>query len=217
MHRLLRPRWLLLHLIAVAAVVVTVALGLWQLRRLDERRDRNELVEARMAEPAAPVGDLVDPGDDADPLRFRAVTATGTFTDEAVSVRTTLDGAAGGFLYQALDLVGGESVWVLRGFGAVDGEGVVVDAPAPAGEVTVDGIAVPVDRLPRTSRRQLDVDGDRLPVVVQAADAAAPLAPVPTPDLDDGPHLSYAVQWFLFAGVTVAGYPFLLRRRLRED
>ncbi len=216
MHRLLRPRWLVLHVVAVAAVVVMVALGFWQLRRLDERRDRNDLVEARMAEPAAPVGDLVDPGDDADDVRFRAVTATGRFTDARVSVRTTLDGAAGGFLYQGLDLDGGESVWVLRGFGAVDAEGAVVDAPAPPGDVTVEGIAVPVDRLPRTSRRQLEIEGDRLPVVVQAADADDPLAPVPTPELDEGPHLSYAVQWFLFAGVTVVGYPFLLRRRLRE-
>ncbi len=216
MRRLLRPRWLVLHLVAVAAVVVMVALGSWQLRRLDERRDRNDLVEARMALAPEPVGDIVDPGDDADDVRFRAVTATGTYTDEAVSVRTTLDGAAGGFLYQVLDLDGGVSVWVLRGFGAVDGEGVVIDAPAASGEVTVDGVAVPVARLPRTSRRQLDVDGDRLPVVVQAADADEPLAPVPTPELDEGPHLSYAVQWFLFAGVTVVGYPFLLRRRLRE-
>lgn len=217
MHRLLRPRWLVLHLLAVAAVVVTASLGFWQLRRLEERRERNDLVETRTAEPAEPVGDLVDPGDDADAVRFRAVTASGAYTDEAVSVRTTLDGAAGGFLYQALDLDGGESVWVLRGFGAVDAEGVVVDAPAPAGEVTVEGIAVPVDRLPRTSRRQLDVEGDRLPVVVQAAAADESLAPVPTPELDEGPHLAYAVQWFLFAGVTVTGYPFLLRRRLRED
>ena len=32
--------------------------------------------------------------------------------------------------------------------------------------------------------------------------------------LDEGPHFSYAVQWFLFATVGVVGYPILLRREL---
>lgn len=210
----------MLHVLAVAAVVAMVALGLWQLRRLDERRDRNELVAANMALPAAPVGSLVDPGDDADGLRFRAVTATGTFGVGSVSLRATQDGVPGGLLYDTMRLRDGELVWVLRGFGAVvDG---VVETPDLPGEVTVEGIAIPIDRLPRTSQRVLDdslagTADRRLPVVVQAAAAEPPLAPVPPPDLDEGPHLSYAVQWFLFASVTVVGYPLLVRRRLRDD
>ena len=35
------------------------------------------------------------------------------------------------------------------------------------------------------------------------------------PARDEGPHLSYAVQWFLFSGVVIVGYPLLLRRRAR--
>jgi cytochrome oxidase assembly protein ShyY1 len=41
--------------------------------------------------------------------------------------------------------------------------------------------------------------------------------PVPVPDLGEGPHLNYAVQWFLFAAVGVLAYPFLLRRQARES
>ena len=40
--------------------------------------------------------------------------------------------------------------------------------------------------------------------------------PVPAPTLDEGPHLSYAVQWFIFTTVAVVGYPLILRRRARE-
>jgi cytochrome oxidase assembly protein ShyY1 len=37
------------------------------------------------------------------------------------------------------------------------------------------------------------------------------------PSVPSGPHLSYAVQWFLFTGVVLVGYPLLLRRALRRD
>ena len=36
------------------------------------------------------------------------------------------------------------------------------------------------------------------------------------PALDEGPHFSYAVQWFIFATVAIVGYPLILRRRARE-
>jgi cytochrome oxidase assembly protein ShyY1 len=32
------------------------------------------------------------------------------------------------------------------------------------------------------------------------------------PELTEGPHLGYAVQWFLFSTVAIVGYPILLRR-----
>ena len=35
---LIKPKWLLFHLVIVLAMVAMVALGFWQLRRLDERR-----------------------------------------------------------------------------------------------------------------------------------------------------------------------------------
>ena len=41
---------------------------------------------------------------------------------------------------------------------------------------------------------------------------SADLRPIPLPDLSDGPHLSYAVQWVIFAGVAVVGFVFLIRR-----
>jgi cytochrome oxidase assembly protein ShyY1 len=47
---------------------------------------------------------------------------------------------------------------------------------------------------------------------------------LPPPETDAGPHLSYAVQWFVFAGVVLISYPVLMvrtasssRRRSRPD
>jgi hypothetical protein len=39
------------------------------------------------------------------------------------------------------------------------------------------------------------------------------LYPVPPPPLSKGPHLSYAVQWFIFTVIALVGYPLILRRQ----
>ena len=41
--------------------------------------------------------------------------------------------------------------------------------------------------------------------------------PVPLPPLDDGPHRSYAVQWFIFATLGVVFYGALVRRQATGD
>ena len=221
MRRYLRPRWLLVHLLVVVVVGVLVSLGLWQLQRLDERRARNELFEARASMPAAPIGELVDVGDtegQIDDLRFRTVTASGTYDDAVSTVRTTQDGATGAWVFSTLRLDDHESVVVLRGFTSLADDGAVPEPAPSAGPVSVEGTAIPIERLPRTARtaagRLADDDPTVLPLVVQATEPEAPLTPVPLPDLDDeGPHLAYAVQWFLFATIAGVGYPILLRRR----
>jgi surfeit locus 1 family protein len=40
--------------------------------------------------------------------------------------------------------------------------------------------------------------------------------PPPLPPLTNGPHLSYAVQWFSFAAIALFGYVVLLRRDRRD-
>ena len=40
--------------------------------------------------------------------------------------------------------------------------------------------------------------------------------PIPKPELDEGPHLNYAGQWFIFALLTIIVYPLLLRRVARR-
>jgi surfeit locus 1 family protein len=220
-----RPRWLLTHLLVVSLAALFVGLGVWQLQRLDERRATNAIVATRAALAAEPVGELVDPADadDAlDDLRFRAATAAGTYRPGGdVVVRATQGGRTGGRAFSVLALAGGESVVVLRGFVAAQDDGTLEAPPPPEGEVEVEGVLIPRERLEGTFEQAVDdlVDDDpgALPVVVQAgaADGEA-LVPVPPPDLGDGPHLGYAVQWFLFAAVGVVGYPFLLRRRARD-
>jgi surfeit locus 1 family protein len=231
---LLRPRWVLSHLLVVLLIIAMINLGLWQLRRLDERRERNDLIESRQSQEVTPVDQLVAPGDDGrtvEQARYRRVTAAGSYDDgETVVVRNrTQDGVAGAWLVTPLELPGGEQVGVVRGFVGLDSDGSAVDAPAPEGEVTVEGIVVDPDRLDGTAPDDLEpllaTDGT-LPALVLADSSTPPepnageeggaradsILPVPRPELGEGPHFSYAIQWFIFTAIAIVGYPLVLRR-----
>lgn len=231
---LLRPWWLLSHLFVLALVVAMVNLGFWQLRRLDEKRERNDLIEARQELPMVPVEDLVAPGDDdaaVDDARFRRVAAEGVYDDgSTVVVRNrSQDGIAGAWLVTPLDLEGGGRVGVLRGFVSFAADGSVVEPAAPTGDVRVEGLVVDPDSFDGTAPQDLAPllgEEDVAPGLVLAeastppepsgaddttADAGSILA-VPPPELNEGPHLGYAAQWFIFSAIAVIGYPLVLRR-----
>jgi len=59
MYRFLaRPKWIVFTLVVAAAAVAMVALSLWQLRRLDERREFNAATSARIDAPAVELDDI---------------------------------------------------------------------------------------------------------------------------------------------------------------
>jgi cytochrome oxidase assembly protein ShyY1 len=240
MHRsLLRPRWIVFHVLIAVLVVVMVSLGLWQLRRLDERQDRNTTVRERSELAAEPVTDWLDPASDAEAVaaaEWRPLSATGTFDDAAtVLVRNrTLDGAAGYHVVTPL-VLDGEAVLVNRGFIP---RGPATDAPtpppAPDGTVTVVGRARPTQERglfgppdpgdgTLTEAHRIDIPrlAEQLPYPVLPAylelvgispdpGAGQPVL-LPLPALDDGPHLSYAIQWFLFSVLAVVGWVLAVR------
>jgi cytochrome oxidase assembly protein ShyY1 len=40
--------------------------------------------------------------------------------------------------------------------------------------------------------------------------------PIAEPELGEGPHLSYAVQWFLFSALVAVGWLLAVRRSLKR-
>lgn len=241
----LRPRWILSHLFVVALVAAMITAGFWQLARMGERQDLNDTVEARSAAPVTDAGGLASPGAfaDADELEYRRVSASGRYlVDDEVLVRSrSQDGAPGSWVLTPLLLADGTAVAVNRGWIPNSGqlEAVPDSVAAPDGEVTVTGFVRgtetragigPTDpdtgrleSLARADVGRLDqqVSSDLRPFFVQLTDqtpAVTPAdpSPVPPPELDDGPHLSYAVQFFIFSTVALVGYPLILRRRAGE-
>jgi surfeit locus 1 family protein len=242
----LRPWWIVSHIVVLAIVVAFVNLGVWQLRRLDEVQERNAQLAARLAEDPADVAGLVASGEtDGAAIEDRRVTATGTYrADEIVLIRgRSLDDAPGSWVVAPLELDDGRVVAVNRGW--IRNDGRFTEVPdeyrtVPEGEVAVEGLLhssqergtfgptdPPDGQLETMARVDLDrldeqVEGDVLPVWIQLTTAEAG-APDPSPQLldlpvvnDEGPHLSYAVQWAIFATIAIGGYPLILRRAARE-
>ena len=241
----LRPRWIISHVFVLTMVGAFIWAGFWQLSRLEEKRDRNDRVSARTTRPVADAADLAAPGDydAASDLEFRRATATGTYRpDQEVLVRSrSRDSAPGSWVLTPLQLDDGTSVVVNRGWISNGGqfESVPEQFAAPEGEVTVTGLVREtetrgsfgptdpatgtLDNLARADVARLDqqVDGDVLPFYLQLLEQDPAVTPddprpVPAPELDEGPHLSYALQWFTFALMTLIIYPLILRRRARE-
>jgi cytochrome oxidase assembly protein ShyY1 len=237
---LLRGRLLAGHLVVLTVAALFVRLGFWQLHRLAEVRARNALVEARLSLPPAPLRDLVGPGAPGpDEARYRRAVVEGRYDPGAqvvVPFRSTEEGP-GHFLLDVLVARDGTAVLVNRGWVPLSGrpqervEQVAAAYPPPEGAVRVTGILLPSEPPGPPPRREgtvvesarIDVAAlervlglDLAPLYLQLegqepVGGALP-APVPLPERSEGPHLSYAVQWFLFATVGVVGWAVYVRR-----
>lgn len=241
MERFLRPKWVVSHVFVVLLIVAMVVAGFWQLGRYNDRRDTNAQVTERLEEPLVDIGEMVsvdDPFGVGDDVRFRLASATGEYQldDEVLVLNRSLNGAPGYWVLTPLLLDDGSAVVVNRGWIPFRFEPGTPrsETAAPSGTVTVvgmvrrtvepegiqsgdeEGVVLEALARPDLARYQQQLDYPVLPVIVQLeaqepAPADLPVA-LPRPALDDGPHLSYAFQWFIFATIGVIGYPLALRR-----
>lgn len=232
---LLSRRWILFGIIVVLLTYLAYLLGQWQFHRLDDRRDRNSIVERNEGRDPVPVEDVLSvdaaPGADAE---WTAVTAVGEYdVEDTVVVRyRTRDGAPGADIVVPLVLADGTAVLVDRGWMATENSGALAGTdtdslPAPPrGEVEVTGWVrrdatgssthVNAQQSTRSisSTAIADALGRDLRVgfvdlATESPEAADPLAPPPLPELDDGPHFFYGLQWWFFGLLAVFGFGYL--------
>ena len=220
-------------LFLLLAAAVCLRLGFWQLDRLHQRRAANRVAaEARALPPVRLPADAAPAGG----LAHRQIVAEGRFDhdNEFVLRGSALNGVPGVTVVTPLRLDGSDTaLLVARGFvPAPDAVTVRLDSLREPGRQEVRGIALPMEsgegrpleRNGRTSWARLDPVGlrERLPyplypvAVRQSPDSALPSSPrrLEPPALNDGPHLSYAVQWFLFAALSVGFAVVVVRRAL---
>jgi surfeit locus 1 family protein len=235
-----------LALFAIPIIAVgMLALGFWQLSRLQERRAENARIESRLAQPPVPL-ETLDLSGDLEPLEYRPVTVRGTFdfSHEVVWRNQAYQGAPGMHVVTPLRLAGSErAVLVDRGWLPLLKSEPEARAryQTPAGEVTLSGrLRLPAQRrwefepqdvLPTGSGRLdawffLDVARLRTqipypldPVIVQQSPDSTPnTLPIREAalQLEDGPHLGYAIQWFAFAAIAIFG-PLIYWRQTRRN
>lgn len=198
-------------------------LGVWQLGRLRERRAANLVTAAARSAPPVTLTPAL-PG--IDTLGAHRVVSRGRYDHgrEIIVRGAVVQGVPGVRLVTPLLLdPAGPAVLVDRGFlPAPDAVTVDTRGSEEPGDIEVRGLALPVpagvgeplQRGGRLTWRRLDLDALRarlpyrvLPIYIkQAPDSALPRFPrrLEPPPIDEGPHLMYALQWFLFAGLAGA-------------
>lgn len=233
MRVLLKPKWIAGHLLVITLVVTFVSLGLWQLRRHESRVQRNNEIVAGMAAEPRPLDQL--PSSD---RAYRRTIVQGRYRpDVDVLLTPRNEHGPGHHALTPLELDDGRILIVDRGWLPFR-----LDTPpisqiqAPAETVVLEGVLLPKAQAdPQAVRNEagrvlrvravdpLALGGPQtIPDVFLLLQKQTPpqdglpaVAPPPAPET--GPHQSYAVQWFIFALVGLVGYPFLLRRTLRES
>lgn len=238
----LKGRWLALLIAALVVASTCVGLGLWQLDRLEGRRAHNALVAERLEEPPVPLHRVLSEAPDPDAVAFRRVTTGGRYDPEhEVILRgRSHNGRPGDHLLTPLLTDEGAAIVVDRGWipGAPGAEPPVAEGLPPQGEVEVSGILLPPEEGPRlvaaadtfpghVARVQADELAAMLPyeahsvyLLLQEQDPPQRNGrpePATLPELDEGPHLSYAVQWFLFASIALVTYGALVRKEAHKD
>jgi cytochrome oxidase assembly protein ShyY1 len=241
---LVRPMALLSHALVLSVVAVLLTLGQWQVERLDQVRTVNARLSERSSASAVDLAELLsDRTLDAAEAEFRRVTVTGRFLpeEEVVQRNRIQRGLQGLDVLTPFDLGDGVTLLVRRGWvpTTMDSPPVTEAAP-PLGIVTISGVlersvAQPTFGArdpdegvllrvfhPDTERLDRQMSGQLLPVVLRmdalpgASAVTLPSAPEPA-GLDEGSHLSYAVQWHLFALLALTAYVLWWRARLRRS
>lgn len=225
-----RTRRTAFALLIVALAATALLLCRWQLRRLSTRRASNSTILAARALPP-----LSYTGTSTRPVPGRRLLVRGHFEpgNQMLLRGRVHDDAPGLEVATAFRPSESDTVlWVLRGFVASPDAATIPNVPQPTpGEVSITGLTLAIPTTSDSGQRLIrgrDTTWRRLDqgVIARRTPTALPvyllldggeggpgrLPAVDPPVLDDGPHLSYALQWFGIALAILAFGIIALRR-----
>jgi surfeit locus 1 family protein len=219
-----RIRFVLITCTALAVALLTARLGIWQLSRAAEKNAVQAAIEERARLPV--LGALPTAAEPASGLHHRRVQLRGRWSPAHTVYldNRQMNGRPGFFVVTPLVLSDGRAVLVQRGWlpRNADERTRIDDAPAPAGDVGVEGrIAPPPARLFEFEgtdagriRQNIDLEafaretGLRLaPLsVLQTGSADTLQRDWPAPATGVAKHHGYAFQWFGLSALVVILY-----------
>ena len=222
---------ILKSLLALIAICLCLLAAQWQYHRGIHRHHQNYLIEQNIAAPKITLSAA-----EANLLKseWRTVTTTGTFDSrQTILIRNRYFEGKYGFEYLTLFTNNqGKKFWVDRGW-IVAGKDALT-APllpsTPSGVVGISGRLRLDTSLPRGSffalpqsgtgliskwnaQKEVKTESYYLDLLAGSTVELTPAVSAQLPELSDGPHMAYALQWVFFAGLF--GYGRILIRRTR--
>ena len=248
----LTPGWVITAVVAITfSYFAFTVLAPWQLGKNSDTQDFQQRLEDGLEKDPVPASDVLpSDGDSAgEEKEWTRVELQGRFLtgDEALLRNRPVDGTQAYHALTPFQLDSGMTVMVNRGWLDASGDLGADSVPAaPEEPTTVTGFVRMSEKEPST---QPMTDDGRLQVYgmstsevgdtvgvdlasdyvqldeesVQATDPQGLLSPIPLPDLDSGPYLSYGLQWIAFGVMVPLGLAYFVwaeireRRRRREE
>jgi cytochrome oxidase assembly protein ShyY1 len=213
----------------------------WQYHRGVDRAERNNQIEARADLPAITIAKAKI---DAPANEWRAIKVSGEFdsTRQILLRNRYFEGKYGFEVLTAFNEIGGDEFWVDRGWVQAGASATIApELPAlPTGTVTIEGrlrldrslpqgkfFAIPTggkgglisEANAQSSNQESGINSSfYIDLLSGDKPELSPAVPAALPELSDGPHFAYALQWIIFGGLVVYGR-FLIRREVltREE
>ena len=233
-------RWIGYVALVIVFSTVCALLAWWQFDRRDEARDRAEQIARNWDAPTASLEAVMPVVGEFDAENtWRPVILTGQYlADEQLLVRgRPREGRPGFEVLVPFQTDGGAIVIVNRGWLPVGSDDVPDEIPPPPagrvevlvrlkpGEPAIAGRGAPEGQVATIHLPTIaELVGDDVHTGAyglldseEPAPGAAPALPM-KPSIDEGPHLSYALQWVVFAimAFTALGWGVRRERRIRR-
>jgi surfeit locus 1 family protein len=217
--------------VALLLIILCAWASQWQYHRGVDRHARNAVIEKRIAKSPIQLNDMTGNLPD---YEWQTVSVLGTFdTEKQILLRNRY--SEGKYGYEVLTLFTSnqsKNFWVDRGWveaGATATTPPVVRA-LPQGEVSITGRLRLDSSLPRGSFFALPGKGEGLVSELNAQSqqntekfyidllsgsdtSLTPEVTAQLPELSDGPHMAYALQWIFFGGLVIYGRILIRRAR----
>lgn len=220
--------------IALILIALCLWAGQWQYHRGVDRHERNTEIKEQITKQVVSLNAISDLAIDPESSQWRLVRAIGEF-DESQEILLRNRYFEGKYGFEVLTLfrtISGEKFWVDRGW--VQAGDTALTKPkiisVPSGYVEIEGRIRLDSSLPRGAFFAISSDGQGIVSKLNAQSQLetekyyidlqrgsvpqlTPIAPAQLPELSDGPHMAYALQWVFFAGLILYGRILIRRAR----
>lgn len=216
-------------LTAFALIFLCLWAAQWQYHRGVDRHARNTLISDQSQLPTIKFQDL---SDDIATYEWRKISLEGVFDDKnQILLRNRYHDGVYGFEQLTLFIFDDRKIWVDRGWIKAGSDATVppqlqptleekvsingrlrLDSSLPQGKffaVSNDSARNLISQL--DARNGVQTEDFYIDLITSSEPSMNPAVPVELPELSDGPHMAYALQWVFFAALVVYG-----RRLIRK-
>ena len=218
-------------LVALVLIILCLIAAQWQYQRGVDRHARNAIIEKHIALAPTSLDSVKD-----SPLaaEWQSVTTQGVFdpTKQILLKNRYSEGFYGFEVLTLFTTPNNEKFWVDRGWVKAGAAATIAPTitPPPTTPVSITGRLRLDSSLPRGSffalpadgsgliskldaQSQLDTQDYYIDLLSGSESSLTPAVPAQLPELSDGPHMAYALQWLFFGGLVIYGRILIRRTR----